>query len=158
MRSLLTVLALFALWLLMSGIYKPLIVALGLISAIVSVWIVRRMDDAADADRLEVNIKPVALLKYLGWLMVEIAKANWAVTKVILSRDIKMNSKLFSVRHTQRSDLGQAIFANSITLTPGTVSVEVEKDHFLVHALTYSETDIDAIAQMDARVTQTEAT
>ncbi len=157
MRSLLTVLALFALWLLMSGIYKPLIVALGLISAIVCVWVVRRMDDAADSERLVVNIKPVEMIKYLGWLMVEIAKANWAVTKVILSPKMQMNSKLFRVQHTQKTDLGQAIFANSITLTPGTVSVEVERDHFLVHALCYTDGDTAAIADMDARVTKTEA-
>ena len=157
MRSLLTILALFCLWLVMSGIYKPLIVILGLISAVVCVWVVRRMDDAADSERLVVDIKPFALAKYLGWLMVEIAKSNWAVTKIILSPKMEMNSKLFRVQHTQRTDLGQAIFANSITLTPGTVSVEVERDHFLVHALCYSDGDTEAIADMDARVTKTEA-
>jgi multicomponent Na+:H+ antiporter subunit E len=48
------------------------------------------------------------------------------------------------------------IFANSITLTPGTVSVETEKGHFLVHAVSYTENDMDALADMDARVSATE--
>ena len=48
---------------------------------------------------------------------------------------------MFKVPFSQKSDLGQTIFANSITLTPGTISVEVEEDHFLVHALTFLPTD-----------------
>jgi len=131
-RSAVTVFTLFALWLLLSGVYKPLVIGLGFVSAVISVWVVRRMDNEADADRLEVHLKPIALIKYLGWLMVEIAKANWAVTKIILSRDMDMNSKLFKVPHSQKTDLGQAIFANSITLTPGTVSVEVEPNEMVL--------------------------
>jgi multicomponent Na+:H+ antiporter subunit E len=48
------------------------------------------------------------------------------------------------------------IFANSITLTPGTVSVETEEGYFLVHAISYSADDMDALADMDARVSATE--
>jgi len=52
--------------------------------------------------------------------------------------------------------LGQAIFANSITLTPGTISVEVEEDHFLVHALVFSPGDHAALAEMNERVSKIE--
>jgi len=156
LRSFFTALCLFALWFLMSGITKPLTLGLGLGSAFFAIWIVRRMDDAADAGRLELRLRPFEFFKYLCWLMVEIAKANWAVTKVILSPNMPIRQKLFPVPYTQKTDLGQTIFANSITLTPGTISVEVEPDHFLVHALAYSSDDPAAIADMDARVTKTE--
>ena len=114
------------------------------------------MDDAADRERLEVNLRPIEFVKYVLWLLVEIMKSNWAVTKIIMSPEMKIKQHVFEVPFTQKSDLGQAIFANSITLTPGTISVEVEADHILVHALSYSNDDHAALADMDARVSKTE--
>ncbi|MEO1143679.1 MAG: Na+/H+ antiporter subunit E, partial [Pseudomonadota bacterium] len=55
-----------------------------------------------------------------------------------------------------KSELGQVVFANSITLTPGTVTVETEDDHFLVHALDFGDGDMEALAEMDSRVTAIE--
>lgn len=157
LRTLMTALTLFALWLLMSGIYKPLIVWLGVASSIITVIVVRRMDNAADTERLQIHLKPFATIGYWFWLIVEIAKANWAVTKIILSPSMPLNRHIFKVPSTQRTDLGQTIFANSITLTPGTITVEVEEDNFLVHAVSYSADDIEALADMDARVTAIES-
>lgn len=156
-RTLLTVLALFALWLLMSGIYKPLIVWLGLASSIIAVYVVRRMDKAADADRLAINLNPFRFIGYWAWLMIEIAKSNWAVSKLILSPTMPLNRHMFNVPHSQKTDLGQTIFANSITLTPGTISVDVDENNFLVHAVLYSDTDLDALADMNARVSSIES-
>lgn len=156
-RSIFTVVFLFVIWLLLSGVYKPLIMGLGFASCVLVVIVVRRMDNAADAERLKVNLRPVELTKYLFWLFWEIAKANWTVTKLILSPEMKMKQRLFKVPFSQKTDLGQTIFANSITLTPGTISVEVEEDHFLVHAVCYSDDDPAAIAEMDRRVTKTES-
>ncbi len=152
LRTLLTALTLFVLWLLMSGIYKPMIIGFGVISAVISVIVVRRMDNAADADRLEINLRVLPTIAYWFWLMVEIAKANWAVTKLILSPSMPINRHMFRIPHSQKTDLGQAIFANSITLTPGTISVEVEEGEFLIHAVGYSADDLHALADMDSRV------
>lgn len=154
-RLVLTAIALFALWLLMSGLYKPLIIGFGVASVILVLIVTRRMD-AVDDDRLDVSLRPVAFVGYLVWLLVEVAKANWAVTKIILSPKMPIRQHLFEVPNTQKSDLAQVVFANSITLTPGTISVETEERHFLVHALGYSDGDIAALADMDARVTATE--
>lgn len=156
LRTLLTALVLFALWLLMSGVYKPLIIWLGVASSLIAVIVIRRMDKAADADSLQIHLKPIAAIGYWIWLMVEIAKSNWAVTKVILSPNMPLNRHIFKVPCTQKTDLGQTIFANSITLTPGTISVEVEEGEFLVHAVSYSDDDMDALAEMDRRVTAIE--
>jgi len=152
-----TALLLFALWLLMSGIYKPLIIGFGVVSVAIAVFVVRRMD-AVDGDNVQLRLRPVAFFGYILWLLVEIAKANWAVTRIILSPGMATRQHLFRVPFSQKSDLGQVIFANSITLTPGTISVEAEPGHFLVHAVDYSDDDMDAIADMDARVTATEGT
>lgn len=71
-------------------------------------------------------------------VLAEIAKSNWTVIKIVLSPNMDIKQKMYKVPFSQKSDLGQAIFANTITLTPGTITVEVEGDHFLVHGLSYS--------------------
>ena len=155
-RSVWTFLFLLALWLLMSGVYKPLVIGLGVASALLATYMVRRMEASSVTGRLGLPIKPLATLRYIGWLLIEIAKSNWAVAKVILQKDMGMRQHFFTVPYSQKSDIGQATFANSITLTPGTISVEVEDGHFWVHALSYSEDDPEALAEMDAQVTRTE--
>ncbi len=155
MRTLLTATILLGLWLLMSGIYEPLIIGFGVGSVLIVIGITKRMD-AIDDDRIDVRLKPVAFVGYILWLLVEIAKANLAVTRLILAPKMQLRQHLFPVRYTQDSDLGQVIFANSITLTPGTISVECEPGHFLVHAVDYSADDNLALADMDRRVTRVE--
>lgn len=157
MRTIGAIITFIALWLLLSGIYKPFVVSLGFLSVLTVVFIAKRMD-AIDGDQVELDLKPVEFVKYQAWLMVEIAKANWAVTKIILSPSMPIKQHLFSVPYTQKTDLAQVIFANSITLTPGTISVETEPGHFLIHAVAYSSDDKAAIADMDRRVTAIEKT
>ena len=155
MRTILSILTLFALWLLLSGVYKPLIVWLGLASSIVAVLVVRSMD-AEDGHRISIPLKQLKFITYLIWLLKEIAVSNIAVTKIILSPDMNLLQHFFRVPNTQRSELGAAIYANSITLTPGTVSVEIERDAFWVHAASFTDDDHGALADMDARVSATE--
>lgn len=156
MRTIGAAIILMALWLLLSGIYKPMIIGFGAASVLVVLLVVRRMD-AADGDRVELRLRPFETAKYVVWLMVEIAKANWAVTKIILSPNMPIRQHLFAIPFSQRTDLGQVIFANSITLTPGTITIETESDDFLVHAVSYSDSDLEALADMDRRVTATES-
>lgn len=139
----------------MSGLYKPLILGFGAASVVLVLYVLHRMD-TVDGDRVEIRLKPLATVGYFGWLLVEIAKANWAVTKVILSPKMPIRQHLFSVPYTQETDLGQVVFANSITLTPGTLTVETDLGFFLVHALAHSPDDMDALADMDAHVSAIE--
>jgi len=156
MRSIAIGIVLFALWLLLSGIYTPMITGLGFASSLLVLVIIKRMD-TQDGDKVEIHLSPFRFTKYMVWLMVEIARANWAVTKTILSRNMNIRQHLFTVPYTQKTDLAQVIFANSITLTPGTITVETEDGQFLVHAVSYSDDDPAAIADMDARITACEA-
>lgn len=155
MRTIGIAIVFFALWLLMSGIFEPFIIGLGAASVLLTLFITSRMD-AQDGDRVKLLLAPVKYTRYLAWLMLEIARANWAVTKIILARDMPIRQHLFKTPYTQKTDVGQVIFANSITLTPGTITVETEDGHFLVHAVSWSEDDPDALADMDARITACE--
>ena len=118
-------------------------------------FITNRMDKV-DNDRIQFELNPLKFLGYIGWLLVEIAKSNIAVSKTILAAKRPIKQHLFNVEYTQRTDLGQVVFANSITLTPGTVTVETDDGFFLVHALSYSDDDIEALAEMDQRISATE--
>lgn len=155
MRNIAIVMVLFALWLLLSGIYTTMLVGLGFASSLLVLLIIKRMD-TRDGDSVDIRLSVIEFAKYLAWLMVEIARANWAVTKTILSPDMNIRQHLFMVPYTQKTDLAQVVFANSITLTPGTITVETEDGQFLVHAVSYSDDDPAAIADMDARITACE--
>ena len=156
MRSILTILVMLALWLLLSGVYKPLVIGFGIASVLLAVYFARRMD-RVDGYVVRLALRPVRLVAYCFWLFVEIAKATWTVTKVIMSPEAKTRQHLFAVKHSQKSDLGQVIFANSITLTPGTITVETEPNRFLVHALCFSPSDTEALRDMDGRVSNIES-
>ena len=119
------------------------------------VYVVERMH-RIDGDHVRLPLNPFRFIAYVFWLLKEIAKSNWAVTKVILSRDMPIRQHLFETPYSQKSDIGQVIFANSITLTPGTISVECERGHFLIHALVYDDGVDPGLADMDARVSAIE--
>lgn len=141
----------------MSGIYNPLIIGFGAASAAFVGFAVARMERASPAARLFLRFRPVNFVFYQFWLLKEIAKANWAVTKAIMAPDLYIRPHFFRVPYTQKSELGQTQFANSITLTPGTLTVEIEDGDFWVHSLNYDDTTLEELADMDARVTATEA-
>lgn len=141
----------------MSGIYQSFMIGVGLAAAAFAVFVVRRMDDAADTDRLEIRLNIIKTLGYFCWLLIEIAKSNWVVTKTILGLRPNIRQHFFKVPCTQETEVGKTTFANSITLTPGTISVEHEGDEIWVHSLSYSDGDLDALADMNARVSNIES-
>ena len=143
---------LFGTWLLLSGHYDPLLVGLGLASCASVVYVTHRMDV------IDHEGQPVHLTwrgaAYWPWLLVEIMKANIDVARRILTPGRSISPTMLRVRATQSTDLGLVIFANSITLTPGTVSVDVGESEILVHALSREGADDLARGEMDRRVTR----
>lgn len=139
----------------MSGVYKPMIVGFGFAAAVISIYAVRRMD-VADGYRFTISLNPIKLVGYTVWLFGEIAKSNIAVTRLILSPNMKLRQYIFHTPNTQKTELAAVMFANSITLTPGTITVETQDDGFWVHALNYDASDHAALADMDVRASAVE--
>ena len=128
---------LFLLWLAWSGehtLHSPLLLGFGLASCALILILAARMR-IADSEGHPSHIIWQAVF-YAPWLAWAIVKANIDVTRRILSPSLPISPTLVEVRASQHSDLGRVIFANSITLTPGTVTVRVVGSRFLVHALT----------------------
>lgn len=143
-------LALMVFWLLLSGIFTPFLIAAGMGSALAVVLLCRRMD-AADRAGLPTRLVWSAMLAYVPWLLKEIAKCAWDVSKRIVHPSLPISPTLAEFVPSQRSELGLVIHANSITLTPGTISVEVAPGRFLVHALTREGAAGLAGSEMDQR-------
>ena len=148
-------LGLFGLWLLLSGHYdSPLLLTLGVISCIAVVFIAQRMD-VVDHESVPLQVR-FGFIGYLAWLTKEIVLANIAVAKIIISPSLPLGPLLFRVKTSQKTDVGRVTHANSITLTPGTISVEVDDDGIIVHALTGDFARDTANGEMDRRVTAVE--
>jgi len=90
-------------------------------------------------------------LQYFAWLFIEIVKANVQVVKAVLSPDLEVSPTLVKIPLNTDIDIVETMFANSITLTPGTVSVDMQTDHILVHALLEDMSDPEGFAEMEKR-------
>lgn len=137
-------------WLLWSGHLEALLVGFGLLSCASVLWLVHRMDVVDhESEPYHLGLRPAV---YVPWLLWEIAKANLHVARVILTPSLPIRPRLIRVRASQQSDLGRVIYANSITLTPGTVSLDVREGTILVHALTEQSAQNLETGEMDRRV------
>ncbi|MCH7832977.1 MAG: Na+/H+ antiporter subunit E, partial [Proteobacteria bacterium] len=114
---------LFCLWMLLSGFFVTLLLSLGMVSVALVVWIAHRMD-VIDHEGHPIHLTIRALF-YWPWLIVEIIKANIDVARAIVRRRMPINPSVIEVKATQETELGQVIYANSITLTPGTVTIDI---------------------------------
>ena len=143
---------LMAVWLLNSGHYTPLMIGFGVLSALFVVFLSWRMG-IVDGEGLPVHLLPRAAV-YGPWLFKEIFMANVDVAKRTLTLyEPDISPRLFDTGVTQRSDLGRVIYANSITLTPGTVSIGVRGSYITVHAIAGEVADGLQQGEMDRRVT-----
>lgn len=138
-------------WFLWSGHTETLLLAFGAISVGIVTLLAFRMNVIdEESEPYELGLRP---LFYLPWLLWEIAKANLHVARVILTPSLPIHPRLLRIRATQKSNLGRVILANSITLTPGTVTLDVRDGTLLVHALTPKSADGLLSGDMDRRVT-----
>ena len=111
-------------WLLLSGHTEPLLLSLGAVSVLAAVGLARRMG-LLDAEAVPFKVTLRALL-YLPWLLWQIVKSNLDVARRILDPRLPIAPRVIRVRASQKTDLGRVVYANSITLTPGTVTVDCE--------------------------------
>ena len=148
-KSITLFIILFGFWLLMSGYYTPLILSLGVISCLSCVYLTIK-GKFLDNETLPIYFFP-RLIQYTLWLIKEILKSNIATAKVIITKSEE--PELFSVKATQKTNEGKVTYANSITLTPGTVTTQIKNDIFEVHALTKDFGDDVRSSEMDKMVT-----
>ncbi len=133
-RAVSLVATLFAFWLLLSGHYGPFLVTIGFLCALAMLWLARRMD-VMDHEGHPIHLGGAAL-SYWPWLLKEIVKSGWNVARIIVDPRLPIQPTLVRFRPSQKTAVGLAVHANSITLTPSTICMDASKEEFVVHALT----------------------
>jgi multicomponent Na+:H+ antiporter subunit E len=141
-------------WLLNSGHYTALLLSLGLLSVIGVVWIAHWMD-VVDHESQPVHLT-LRLPFYLWWLSKELFLSNIDVVKRVWLGNKSISPCMATLPLSQRTDMGRVIYANSITLTPGTVATDLEGDTVTVHSLTTGGLAALQAGEMDRRVSRLE--
>jgi multicomponent Na+:H+ antiporter subunit E len=148
------VLALLALlvaaWLLWSGMFKPLLLGLGVLSCLLTIYVTHRMG-YFETDMFALRFGR-RLLGYWLWLAKEVVKSSIDVARIVISPKLPISPQVIKIKASCSHPVDQAILANSITLTPGTLALDVYKGEITVHALTRLGADELLKGDMDRRV------
>ncbi len=146
---------LFGIWLLWSGHYTPMLIGFGLASCALVVLLAHRMG-IIDREGFPLGLTP-RILRYLPWLALEVLKSNLELAGRVLDPRLPIGPEIVKLTGSQKTDLGRATYANSITLTPSTVTIEAENDGaFLVHAISPEAAADLRSGEMDRQVTRME--
>tara|TARA_B100000941_G_scaffold159561_1_gene113438 strand:+ start:563 stop:1042 length:480 start_codon:yes stop_codon:yes gene_type:complete len=138
----------FVIWLLLSGHYDPLLLTLGVLSCITCLYVTWKAK-FIDEEGLPLHLL-IRLPIYTIWLFKEIIKANIDTAKIIIFNN--PDPQNFRVKSSQKTEAGKVTYANSITLTPGTVTTVLDGDILEVHALSSDMADDVKSGAMDKKV------
>lgn len=133
---LIQIIALFLFWYVLSGKNFILLISVGLICSVLIVFYQNKLK-MVDDESMPISILPKAVL-YWMWLYKEVIQSSLYVSKLILSREMDITPQYFKIKSNQKTTMGFNIFANSITMTPGTISVIINNTskEIDIHALT----------------------
>ncbi len=141
---------LMAAWVLWSGQFLPLLLTLGAFSCLLTVYLTRRMgyfDNEVFALRFGVR-----LFSYWAWLSREVLRSSLEVARVVLDPRLPISPQTIEIKATASHPVDQAILGNSITLTPGTLALDVHRGKIQVHCLTQAGAADLMSGEMDRRV------
>lgn len=137
-------------WLLWSGLYKPLLLVLGALSCLLSLYLAHRMG-ALDRSVFSWYVVP-HLPRYWAWLLKEVAVSSFEVARIILKRDLPTSPAMIEFDAMSVGPVGQVILGNSISLTPGSVTLDIYEGKIKVHCLTQASADALLEGEMNRRV------
>jgi len=141
-------------WLLLSGHTSPLLLTLGLISVVAVIACTARLG-VLDDEGMPVQLLP-GLIRYVPWLAGQVIRSNLDVARRIINPKLPIRPSVIHVDAKHHTEVGRVTYANSITLTPGTISLDVSDETIEVHALTENAADDLASGEMARRVQKAE--
>lgn len=149
-RILLLLSLLITAWLLWSGQFKPLLLALGAFSCLLVGYLTQRMgyfDNEVFALRFGLR-----LFSYCVWLAEQVVRSSIEVARVVLDPRLPISPQVVEIKASADHPVDLAILGNSITLTPGTLALDVHRGRIQVHCLTRAGADGLMSGEMDRRV------
>jgi multicomponent Na+:H+ antiporter subunit E len=133
-RILIALLLFVVTWLLWSGLYTPLLLMLGAASCVLVTLLAIRTG-FFDREQYALHLGP-HLPAYWFWLIKEIVKANFTVARIILDPRLPISPQVIRIDASGLPNASQATLANSITLTPGSLTLDIDNHQIEVHCLT----------------------
>lgn len=133
---------LFVFWVMMSGQFDLVHLGFGLIAVGIVMWLDRRMPGSVEEKADQALLAHFHRFPfYVPWLAVQMIKATWQVACIVLGRKMDINPCFVEFKSSQPHSVARVTLGNSITLTPGTLTIEVLNDRYRVHALTEDNAD-----------------
>jgi multicomponent Na+:H+ antiporter subunit E len=140
-QSLLLFIFLFVIWILLAGVDKQELIVGALVSFVLMLIFLKSASVFS-----EFNLNPKAIVYFIMYIFVffiELLKSNLDVAFRVLNPKLPINPGIVRVKTKLKSKLGRIVLANSITLTPGTLTVETDEDNFYIHWIDITSDDID---------------
>jgi multicomponent Na+:H+ antiporter subunit E len=138
-------------WLLLSGFVQPLLLSFGAVSVAIVLYVLKRMDEV---DKELINLGAGhQIVSYFVWLLGQIVSSSIHVTKLIWGSPEKISPVLAKIDATNVLPNKRVLYANSITLTPGTLTVDLENGEVTVHALQKSSIEELEQGGMERKIT-----
>ncbi len=137
-----SVLLLLSVWLLLNASLSPVVIVSGLIAA----FAVALLFSAGHPVFKDMKLTPKAIVYFFIYFFVftfELLKANFDVAKRVVSPKLPINPGIVEVKTRLKSKIGRLFLANSITLTPGTLTVDIKGDSLFIHWIDVTSTDIE---------------
>lgn len=139
-------LLLLATWFLLNGKYDLVTIGIGVV---VSLFIALIFCSRCEIFS-EMNFSPKGIMYFFAYIfvfLVELVKSNIDIAKQVLTPSLPINPGIVEVETKLKSKIGRMILANSITLTPGTLTIKVEENTFFIHCVNVEHTDIEGATQ-----------
>jgi len=130
-------------WILLNGSLALDVLVVGLVAAFVITLLFRNSLAVVS----EFRATPRAMLAALGYVFFfakELVKSNLNLARIVLSPALPLNPGIVKVRTRLKSHIGRLLLANSITLTPGTLTVHIDGEWLYIHCVTVESADIEA--------------
>lgn len=132
---------LFIFWMILSGRSETKFIIYGVITSAVTIWLTYPLLLVSNKDKTKkyfvFGINPIRLISYFFWLMWQLFLANMDVLLATTGQEMAIDPKIVRFYYRNDNPMASVMLANSITLTPGTVTINVEEDGlFEIHALT----------------------
>lgn len=154
-RKMVTFIILFSLWCIFSGMFDAFHIALGIISCLIITLISGDLIFNSEKITKSHVINGIRFIKYLPWLIYQIIIANIHVAYLVLHPKMPIDPLILEYKAKLKKDISKVVFANSIILTPGTITMDITKDNtFLIHCISRKVAEDLLTGEMEKRVAQ----
>lgn len=155
MSFLITTIAMFSFWILLSGEFTFILITSGIVASLIAAYLshdifIGKADIKSETGRV------FRFFRYLPWLLWQIILCNLEIAYLVLNPKPLVDPQIVRFKTDLKTDLGIVTLANSITLTPGTVTVEANREEFVIHAIWQKSAEGIISGDMQRRVKEIE--